>query len=310
MENATSRFKAAQTLKNNRTIHRAAPRLLQLLMLLLPLSTMPMRSADLDALRLEAWGESTREDLSRTTFEKARTLFERTLSNPEDISGLRKDWAVLGMDLLEAGSPEEQFLVVKEQNETRSGRGFFVIRKNARHAHLWEAPHSRSDRFTGDIVMKLFLENQAQAGAWNTTARKRADLAHLEESFFQAFTDAFASKFPNGLIVQVHGFEAEKRTTPQGRRGGLIVSDGTKDPGPHAIRFHQQLSSRITEPVSLYPRQVTELGATTNAQGRALRNAGHTGFLHIEIDLATRISFSKHRTLRAALLEAAADSYP
>ncbi len=279
-------------------------------MVILPLSAGYVLSANLDTLRSEAWGESTRENLPRATFEKARNLFERTLSKTAEISDLKKDWAVLGMDLLEVGSSEEGFLVVKERNESRFGRGFYAIRNNAQNAHLWEAPHSRSDRFTGDIVMKLFLESQARAGAWNTTPRKQADLAHLEGSFFQAFTDAFASKFPNGLIVQVHGFLADKRTTPQGRRGGLIISDGTKTPGPRAIRFHQQLSSRITEPVSLYPRQVTELGATTNAQGRALRNVRHTGFLHIEIDFPTRNSLSKSRMLRAALLESATDSYP
>jgi len=38
----------------------------------------------------------------------------------------------------------------------------------------------------------------------------------------------------------------------------------------------------------VYPEHVTELGATTNSQGKVLRDVRHAGFLHLEMALELR----------------------
>ena len=38
----------------------------------------------------------------------------------------------------------------------------------------------------------------------------------------------------------------------------------------------------------LFPVDCNELGATSNVQGKRLRSAGHSGFLHLEMSLRLR----------------------
>lgn len=54
--------------------------------------------------------------------------------------------------------------------------------------------------------------------------------------------------------------------------------------------------------VRLYPREAAELGGTTNSVGRALRAIGFAGFVHLELDPATRAALDGDGGVREAVL--------
>ena len=59
------------------------------------------------------------------------------------------------------------------------------------------------------------------------------------------------------------------------------------------------LQRRLQEPVRLYPRDVRELGATRNVQGRLLRERGHDGFVHVELAQPLRERLRNEQELRS-----------
>jgi len=86
----------------------------------------------------------------------------------------------------------------------------------------------------------MFLEGRWRAAALNTTHRFKsgsegvdADLAHLEESYFQAFTRAWCL-VGGGPLVQLHGYVKEKRKSVQARSADIILSSGVQTAQPLA----------------------------------------------------------------------------
>ena len=170
------------------------------------------------------------------------------------------------------------------------------------------APHRDSDRHTGDLVEFLFVETGARAAAWNTAPRRPSatcpdtvDLAREAEHPFTAFALAFADAYPGGSIVQLHGFDAARRYSEAGD-AAAIVSNGTASPGVRVFDLADCLSLAFAPaPVMVYPGDARELGAVTNAQGEALRQAGFEGFAHLELSLAMREALMTDPALRARL---------
>ena len=261
----------------------------------------------------------TREELR-----KAEELFKRTLRQAPRLSSaksqsrlllcvgayghtpllsLQKAWFKLDFELLSVREGDEDFLVLKEIEGYKTGRGFYVFRTGQATAITLQAPHSSNDLYTGEIVLHLFQEDRAVAGAWNTVPRSKADLTHLSESYFQSFALAFAQIYPNGVVLQLHGFKQDKRKSRSGAEADMIISGGTKHPATWLLQTAECLKRSIAGVVRLYPQDVRDLGAATNKNAQALRGIGYDGFMHVEMSAALRMRMRDDQATRQAFLK-------
>lgn len=171
------------------------------------------------------------------------------------------------------------------------------------------APHRGSDLHTGTLARQLFDERDLAAAAWNSAPRKRlaqcpaaGDAARAETHYLTAFSLAFAQVHPAGRVVQLHGFDAEKYLSSDGYAWDAVLSNGTR----RASGGLQDLAAclRVAFPgrrIAVFPQDIGELGATANAQGQALRDAGFGRFVHLELSLALRQQLAGSKASRARL---------
>ena len=222
---------------------------------------------------------------------QAEQLFQRTFTRTTDAT-LAADWAVLGFQWERVDVNGRTFTVLRERPDQLQGRGFYAFSAAADGAPILQAPHPLSDRHTGVIALRLFESGSFTAGAWSTAPRRyetdddqvvNADMAHLPESYWIAFSRAAVRSRPASAVIQWHGFASEKRKTAAGRQAGAIVSAGQQQPTRSAVQTARCLDAVFAEPVLLYPDQIKELGGTTNQIGQVMRALGSTGFVHIEL---------------------------
>lgn len=221
---------------------------------------------------------------------RAERLFDRLAAgSPPD--ALRAEMRELRL-VIEDDGP---LVIVREREDARRGRGFYVFRHGAR-PDVLHVPHGFKDEMTRDIGLALFAEGDFAAAAWNTVPRRYerdgvqvdADVAHLPGTWFNAFVRATARAWPQGRSLQIHGFDPDKRRSGAGADAALILADGTAVPDDALRRQRDCLASRLGRDVALYPDDVRELGGTTNVQGRTLRGLGYGGFVHVEISRGLR----------------------
>ena len=270
---------------------------------LLLVSGAPARAESLADLWAAARGKENFQQPDRAELRAAEDLFRRTLDGKEGTEALRQAWRELHWDYLPVRDGGADLVVVRELPEHRTGRGFYAFRRGHVPAIALEAPHGTDDLHTGRIALALFGQGETAAGAWNTVPRAGGDLAHLPDSYFQAFTRAFAAAHPHGLIVQLHGFEAAKRTSAAGMQADAIASNGTRQPPGWLLAVGQGLRASCTDTVKVYPIDIRELGGTTNAQAQLLQGLGHDGFLHVEMSLAFRQRLREEPKLREDFLK-------
>ncbi|HVR74433.1 MAG TPA: hypothetical protein VMT52_08885 [Planctomycetota bacterium] len=245
----------------------------------------------------------------------AEKLFAAAFSPATEISALTRLARGIDLEILPIVREDDEIIVLREAPHALRGRGFFAFRRKDARPLALQAPHSWEDLHTGLIAEMLFLESHAAASAWNTAPRstavkgenRLADLAHLPDSLLHAFTRAFASAYPRGTLLQIHGFDAGKRATREGSGSAVILSDGTKSPPIWVLDAAECLEVALSERVSVYPRHVKELGATTNTQGKVFQEIGHAGFLHVEMDLELRRRLKETEKLRNAFLQCMPD---
>jgi hypothetical protein len=238
--------------------------------------------------------------------EQARRLFARTLRGKDSADVLRQSWAGLGFELLDFQLDDgSKVWLLSEFQNRQIGRGFYAIRPRSSSVTAIQAPHSFADLQTRQLAAALFLGGDFRAAAWNTVHRKRADVAHIEASFFNAFTRAFIDVgYDQAVVCQLHGFASDKRSTDAGRRSDLIVSNGSRSPS--FWLYHTARQFRAAFPhldVRLYPDEVVELGGTTNRQARVLRQAGLGRFLHLEMGVKLRKELINSPSSRADYLK-------
>ena len=270
--------------------------------------------------------ERLREDSRAYAYEQpnaadvqvAKEMFALLLRPERDLDRVVALCVQLHLDLLRVREGEQRFLIIAEPPDRRMGRGFFVFRTSPAVATVLQAPHAFYDVLTGDIVHRLFMENRALAAAWNTASRRVpigdsehvADLAHLKRSYFQAFTEAVTEAKPEVEVIQLHGFTRSKRTSPQGKVSDIILSNGTRKPPARLSQSVECLEQRCGAAVSLFPRDVNELGGTTNTQVRAFRRAGRRGFLHVELSRPLRERLARDARTRLYFWHCLAERAP
>ncbi len=235
----------------------------------------------------------------------SQALFERELKGDKLPSA--DDWEAAGFQLLPACAKNRPLRVIKDKRDL--GQGFFVFDQAPRRNLILQAPHRDSDRHSGEIALRLFIEGGLRAAAWNTVHRRGpdrqrldTDLAHLQRSHFQSMTAAAARQAPKTRLLQLHGYAQAKRRSEAGRASRLILSAGRPEVSAAAAALHACLVRRFGSRALLYPTQIRELGGTTNAQSRLLQASGHSGFLHLELSRPLRDELQGSVALRATLL--------
>ena len=234
----------------------------------------------------------------------AKAYHSELLGKPADVL-----WKRLEMQRI----PEAKITYFQEMETHQRGKGFFAIRESENlKPWLIQAPHSKSDRYTGEIVDLMFNEGAFKAAMWNSVSRKtqvagelgrlKADMAHLRGTYWQTLTEVFARQYHAGRIIQIHGFSQSNRNTKAGRDSDIILSAGHHHPPEWVQAVAQCVKTSFKAKISVFPYDVSELGATTNVQNRLLQRLGFKGFLHIELSLPMRQELKKNKVLRESLV--------
>jgi len=211
------------------------------------------------------------------------------------------DARVLGWQLDSQARNGQTWHVMAEMPGQASGRGLYAFSSGGKHAV--QAPHVPTDGLTGEILLGYAQDGLPRAMAWNTVPRKGGDLAHLDHTYLIAFSRAFAEVHPSERILQLHGFDAERRRTPEAGTAAAIVSAGHTNPSD-TLRAAVRCMRRALEPQTrLYGVNVRELGGTTNSVLHALQRDRFDGFIHVEMNLSLRERLVAGSQERLALFE-------
>lgn len=207
-------------------------------------------------------------------------------------------------------------VALREGDGDCRGRGNYVLHEMTgdgagKGAVALVAPHRGADLHTGPIAASMFAEHAFAALATNSAPRRASaecpgggDIAREPTHHLSAFSLAFAEQYPGGRIVQLHGFDRARRAEDDAAHGaGAILSNGTDQPDDAVIDAAACLTATTGVDALVYPLETRELGALTNAQGAVLREAGFTGFLHLELSLPLRQRLKDDPALRAALAQ-------
>lgn len=209
-------------------------------------------------------------------------------------------------------------IILHEPFHSLAGQGVFVVATGVKDGLLLQAPHRFQDLHTGTILETIVSESPPAAAAFNSVPRRydeggavvSADMAHQDTSAMLAFTMAFLHAVPDGKVIQLHGFATEKRKSSVAASADLIISDGTRDPGPFAKAVSVCLGKTFPQQRTLlYGQDVFELGGTTNTIGKAIRaQFGGNRFLHIEASLPFRLELKDKSKIRKGLMQCLRDS--
>jgi len=225
-------------------------------------------------------------------------------------SARQATWTPLNMQRLVV----DDVIYIQETAEQLNGRGLFAIREQTDSRPLLiQAPHAQYDKYTGVLAAQLFAEGGLKAAMWNTVSRYArikdrsnhvtADMAHLTGTYWQAITELFAQHYRNGRVVQLHGFKQSTRHSTAGKNSDIILSAGHYYPPRWVRSVARCLKTFPGSKVSLFPDDVRELGATTNAQSHRLQQLGFKGFLHVEMSGSMRQQLINSRKLRQQLVD-------
>jgi len=213
--------------------------------------------------------------------------------------------------------------VVVEPSSDRRGRGSYLIRRGPAEPDalewLVQAPHSRFDKYTGAIALRLFIEDDARSARalmTNSAHRYRqldgsreprpapmdnpADAAHNPEHPIARVTAALLSAHELAL-VQLHGFS---RSAAAGDPE-LIVSASAEQPSPASAAILDRLRVELPgRTVGHYGVDTQRLGGLANVQARSSR-AVRRCFIHVELSHTLRKQLLNDRELRSRFARAA-----
>ncbi len=273
---------------------------------------------------LEAPACTRFEPLREDELKRAEALFTDLLrggakaaSGASNRDGHQAAWLRLGFVLSHRVLGGQAWQVLAERPGSCRGQGLYLIKAGAAHPFMIQAPHRYHDLHTGDLAGDFARAGLADVIAWNSVARSTrgeddegsADLAHREDHLLQALTRAYAEVEPRARVVQLHGFSRAKRKTDAAASADVILSPGARYESPGLAPMAACLRQLYPHGLRLYPREVHELGGTRNAQGRALRSRGHTGFVHLELSREARRDLSREAGLRDRFMHCVAGTF-
>lgn len=230
----------------------------------------------------------------------------------------------IGFEIARIEHKGGRFVVLRERAKRNRGAGVYIFReptsdstsaseRKGKSALIVQAPHAIYDRHTGSISRYLFedadgfalLANTAPRYA-DTSAKRLSDLAHSPGAFYEAAHEALCDTFEKALVVQIHGFDREKRDTDR-KDFDVIISDGTRNASRNSrISETAKRLRRVfgNSKVAVFGDDVDELGATTNTQGRYINERSDDLFLHVELSASVREALTENAALRRKFVEA------
>jgi hypothetical protein len=163
-----------------------------------------------------------------------------------------------------------------------------------------EVPHPRTDMGTEWIGLDLFRAVPGSvllvAGANRRAVGELADVAHNENSLYQALSVALALR--GTPQVQLHGF-ADLNLPDH----DIAVSTGVDAPNPLATRIADRLSGNGFAACKAWEERCGRLEGTTNVQGKAAAAHG-APFVHVELSNSIRTDEEQRTDLVDALATA------
>jgi len=249
---------------------------------------------------------------------EAERLFFRMFNGERDEAVLQNEWGKLHFNIILIHEEGKTFFVLHEDPSHKKGRGFYLFALSLKGNTILQMPHSIKDIYTGDIGLKMAKEGQFIGAAWNTIPRNykekgtgtKADLSDLFQTYLASFTRAFAESYPEGYVVQLHGFSKKRRETPVGKDCDIIISNGTKRFEPWLLEMDRYLEHHVSKNVCIFPVEVKELGATQTSVGIILHTMGHAGFLHIEMSRPLRSLMREESQYRKSLIQCMEEVFP
>ncbi|WP_133130602.1 hypothetical protein [Legionella yabuuchiae] len=224
-------------------------------------------------------------------------LFQGSINNHS-----QQKWNHLGFELKAFEEDGQSFILIREQDHRKEGRGFYVFHQSVS-GNALQAPHSFYDRLTREIALKLFTENGFSAAAWNTISRLKLDLVHHQQSFLMAFSRAFAKAHPNRTLIQLHGFSQSKRLSKAGKNATIIISSGTSYPSKAVQQIATCLKETVDPEVYISFIDIFELGGTKNTIGKMLQSLRHPGLIHLELSYGVRKALLNNPNLLMMLMD-------
>ncbi len=224
----------------------------------------------------------------------------------EAMASLRAPAKRLGFELAAVPAQAGVWSLVEAADRKRGGGGY-LLREPSTSRLIVQAPHTFFDEGTLPLACELFQRAAAHALFIETAHRYKAaevgesgkfpaDLAHSEDSLFQAATLGLLAQRDGATIVQLHGFG------PRESGADVVLSSGATDPTALVDAAWRALSE-IVGKVARFPQESRELGATTNVQGALARSHG-VGFLHVEMSAELRQRLLSDAELRARFFQA------
>ena len=250
---------------------------------------------------------------SPSTLRAAETAFRRMLESPA-ASTHGALWSALGFEVVELTLGGRRFSFVREQAGRREGRGAYLFAHASSARWALQAPHVPSDLRTGRIAARLAVQGDFRVVAWNTLPRRVAgqgagdtpastDVTHVPGTWFSALARAYAAQFPDGRVLELHGFDPAQRRSASARGADFIVSPAHRGTSAAASAFADCLAATGLGKVLRFPTEIGELGGTTNVNARLLHALGFDGFIHLEIAPAARELLARRRSAREELLK-------
>lgn len=199
--------------------------------------------------------------------------------------------------------------LLSEAPDMRRGAGALALRIGPAAPVIVEAPHTFFDVGTLAVALDAFDAGRCRALLINTVHRYASgrpdaeakegeedggdapsDVAHAASSFFLSAHRSLLAAEPGAWTVQLHGFADDRAPSVE----VILSASVTSAPlGPVAARARAVLGDTIRR----YPEEIRVLGALTNVQAAASRDAG-APFLHVELSRTLRDRLAADADLR------------
>jgi hypothetical protein len=262
---------------------------------------------DLNTALKQATGNEAFTVADPAELKQAQQFFYQSLQSLE----AQPNWATLKMEPVN----QAEWMIIKESADARRGRGLYAIRHQDAHktAGLLQVPHAYTDRYTEQLAALLFSEGAFKAVQWNTIkpsskiahSKDTADMARYPNTYWQAFTQAFAEQYPQGRIIQINGLAKSGKTKSKStHKSDLVMSAGQNTSSAWLQQTTSCLQKNLPYNVSLNANN----DLSKNAQAQWLQQQHHQGFAHLAISLSLSQKLLNNKELRSKLVSCLTDS--
>ena len=183
---------------------------------------------------LITWLHQTRLDRDKqfeyaepTSQERAhmRLLFNKFITAPEH-ELTQKLAANAGMKLGTKTICEQQFWLLSPITRKSYAHGIYLHNTDSSSTHALSVPHQFHDLATGEIGTRMASTGEIRLLALNsvhrytpaTTKEIKADAAHNSRSIYHAFFGVASEKLPALSVVELHGYNQQKRKQHASRK--------------------------------------------------------------------------------------------